>query len=186
MRHTIASAVSGTETAWSSACVVRMSGLCTSTLSKTLPHSFNVLLWLLLFALLRNYKPSGRDTYTHLQESVSGSHLQSFQGNRLSNHCEDLIHLFLLLSFPIFNLKKKKKVFPYLRTRLFVRFWKINLLWFLSYFFMYWFSAYKGSTRITFPSSYFKVFFLQAFPTKLPSKKALGFKEGLILWFRFP
>lgn len=120
MRHTIASAVSGTETAWSSACVVRMSGLCTSTLSKTLPHSFNVLLWLLLFALLRNYKPSGRDTYTHLQESVSGSHLQSFQGNRLSNHCEDLIHLFLLLSFPIFNLKKKKKFFPI---------WELGCLW---------------------------------------------------------
>lgn len=155
-----------------------MSVICARTPTKTLPHSFKscsgfcfLLCWETTSDLI--------DTYTHLQEYISGPHLESFQSNRLSSHREDLAHLSFLPP-PIFIFLKKKKilVLSYLRTRLFVRFQKNNLLWFLSYFFMYWFSAYKGTARITFPSSYFKVFFLQVLPFKITKPESFGLEGG--------
>lgn len=51
---------------------------------------------------------------------------------------------------------------------------------------MYWFSAYKGTTKSHISFFRFQSVFLQGLPYKITKPESLGFKKALIHWFYFP
>lgn len=183
--HIITSAVGRTQAAWAHACLRHECYLCAHT-DQNLTSLLQILLWFLLFALLRNYKWSNR--YIH---AFAGIHFRPPSG-KLSEQSPQqppwrLSSPFLPPSSNLHLSKKKKK-------SLFCPIWELGCLWGFRKI------IFSGSCPISSctdlvpikepPESHFllhisKCFSCKSFPSKLPSQKALGLKEGLVLWLCF-
>lgn len=183
VRHRALSAVNGAETAWASGRMLLSSQA--HSLSPAFLLSFGGKPWPL--PLLRNYKRSSRDTHAICRRKfwLGSAKLSGWspRNQGIDNHLSRLPP-------PNSNLKRKKKKkkkhhdFPDLRTRLFGGFGKL----------IFDSCPISSCTDVVpikeTPESHFllhisKCFSYKSFPTKLPSQKALDFKEVLILWFYF-